>query len=179
MAKNDEEIILEAYGQVNEGILARARAGLNDSLLGRAVNSVGNLVTGNMQGLSANLSQDSAHKKFDSLLNSHSKNIQKVIQKFITDLIKSNVINQSQGAKAQSDAFNAILNSIQSLVGQDKGTVLSNTVNAIGQGVKAIGNTVMNPAQTAGKVVGTMQAGAQNYQTAKQQSYNQNLINNQ
>lgn len=154
MAKNDDEIILEAYNQVNEGILARARAGLNDSLIGRAVNSVGNILTGNTQGLTNNLAQDSAHMRFDSLLKSHQGKITKVIQNFINDLVKSNVINQQQGATAQGEIITNLINNLQQTIGANKGTGLSNTVNAVASapgklinGVKNVWNGVKNAGQ--------------------------------
>lgn len=176
MNKNDEEIILEAYSQVNEGILSRARAGLNDSLLGRAVNAVGNVITGNTQALKNNLGQDSAHMKFNSLLNSHTNKIQKSIKAFIDDLIKSNVINQSQGVKAQADAYNALVSNLQTLMGQDKGTVLSNTAKAVGNVASNIGHAVANTGQTIGKAAGNLAAGTMNIGTAAKQQYNQSRM---
>ena len=202
MSKDDSELIYEAYTksceQINEGILARARAGLNNSVLGRAVNAAGNLVTGNWSKIGRDIGSDSAHHKFDSLWKSHQKAFQKTISDFVNDLVKSEVLNQAQGAQLTQEIFNTITTSANNIMGANKGTAITQTGNvianagkavgnavgnaaksagqAIGNAGKAVGNALANPSQTLGKAYGAGKAGIKNFGTAAKQQEKKTLM---
>lgn len=174
--KSDFELIQESYEQqLNEGIMDRLNAKISDSMIGRGVGAIGNILNGDFSKASSKFTQGGGSHKFNSLLQSHGPAIQKALDNFVNDLIKTNVVDPGVAKEAFGKAYNNFIKELQTNLNPNDRTLIGkgvDAVNAVGQGaVNAIKN-LPQTGQKIGNTIGSAAGGIANIGNSIKQGYN-------